>query len=161
MMSLELEQVDIQEVFHEVAEGKLVPVPLKVDPLEYQVRLLEHSNGDIEIFDFSTLFAIEQALALPENKELRKRWDRAISTTIKVKMRLLRLRALNMLEKYENKSPTSSAPDIAYCKTILADVLAEGTERVKAQFGYRALNTVRTENDEADEIAEQLEGRND
>ena len=167
---MSLEETDIQEVFAKVAEGKLGLVkvaPVKINRLEAQVKALEENSGNLgaalEPGKSEYLFKIEKHLALPENKELRQRWEAAIRLNIKIRMNLLRCKALDMLEGFENISKSSSAADVAFCKTILADVLAEGTERIKAKYGnQRAANTQeQDEADEADELAEQLSARND
>jgi hypothetical protein len=159
--SVKLERVDIQEVMHDVAEGNLELIPTSNDAfwLEREVNKLEHSFGNLDKLRNSDLFGIERALLLPENKELKKRWDLAIRLSTKIRMNLLRCKALSMLEFFDNDT---KAPINAFCKTVLADVLSENTERIKAKYGVRTATPNSTnEDDEADDLTRELEGRDD
>lgn len=152
---MSLEKVDIQEVFHEVADGKLEivkTVPLKIDWLESRVRHLEDYDGVVSVFPTKDLFVIEQQLLHPQNKSLKERWDRAIKLSTKIRMRLLKCKALDMLEEFD---ADSKAPQISFCKAILEDVLN------RAKYLNRMANAPEDEDEEADELVEQLEGGND
>lgn len=153
---MSLETVDIQEVMHEVAVGELVPVVLHNDPIYKAIENLEKASGDVSVFTPKGLFEIERALANPHNKELKKRWDRAIRLNAKVRLNLLRSKALNMLENFGDET---KAPVNAFCKIVLADILSEGTERIKAKYAYRtrANEGPDPEDEEADDIADQLD----
>lgn len=138
---MSLEVVDIQEVLHKAAEGKLVKVTGEpITDLNYAVLMLERDCGNITGLRDADLFKIEKALLLEDNKALKQRWDSAIRLSTKIRMNKLRCKALDMLEQYENKSMTSSAPDISYCKTLLAGFLTEETERAKAKYASSRTN---------------------
>ena len=70
-------------------------------------------------------------MLLPENRELRKRWNQAIQINTKIRMDKLRCKALELLETYNNEY---KATDIAYCKTVLSGVLAEDTAAARAKY---------------------------
>lgn len=160
---MSLETVDIQEVIHKVAEGKLEvikTVPLQFSPLEQLVKKLEIQSGILDMFSQHDLFKIELELSKPENKELKFRWNEAIRLSTKIRMNLLRCKALDMLETYQNKSETSSAPDIAYCKTLLAGVLTEDVAAARAKY-YNPKSSdnndlSRDDQDEMDHLAGQI-----
>ena len=80
------------------------------------------------------LFSIESELNQPENKELKKRWQKALRTSAKIRMDLLRCKAFDILERYENKSSSSSATDIAFAKSMLIGILVEDSEMVKSRY---------------------------
>jgi hypothetical protein len=129
VLKMELEKVDIQEVFHKVAEGTILEMPLQVAVttprriswIESQVNRLEFLSGDIQRFsETQKLFEVEQALSLSENAEFLKRWNKAIVINKKIRMRLITSKALRLLEDYQNLSPTSSAGDISYARTVLS-----------------------------------------
>lgn len=129
---MSLEVVDIQEVMHKVTEGKLVRVQTKESDIESAVRMIETMDyGDLSLWIEEKLFKVEKALLLPENRELRKRWNEAIEINTKIRMYKLRCKALDLLESYNNEY---KATDIAYCKTVLSDVLAEGTAAARAKY---------------------------
>ena len=130
---MSLEAVDIQEVMHKVTEGKLVRVQAKQESnVESAIRMIETMDyGDVSLWSDDNLFKIEKALLLPENREFRKRWNEAIEINTKVRMHKLRCKALDLLETYTNEY---KATDIAYCKTVLSDVLAEGTAAARAKY---------------------------
>jgi hypothetical protein len=157
-----LEQVDIQEVLRKVEEGKLEvvkTVPLKISILESNVRKLENYHGCVDTFTLQELFTIETALQRPENKELKHRWDATIRLSTKIRMNVLRCKALDMLELYQNKSSTSSAPDIAYCKTLLSGFLTEEISAARAKYYNKGDNTGGFDQDDRDEminLSEQL-----
>jgi hypothetical protein len=126
---MELEVVDIQEVFHEAAEGTLREMPLqivvatprRISWIESQVTRLEALGGNIQRFsETQQLFEVEQSLSLSENAEFLKRWNKAIVINKKIRMRLITSKALKLLEDYENLSPTSSAGDISFARTVLS-----------------------------------------
>lgn len=163
MMSLET--ADIQEVFTDIAAGKLELVQhpaIKRDEslwLEEKLRILENCFGDLKSFELSNggyLFPIELALTKPQHKELKKRWDKAIKLSSKVRMQILRCKALEMLENFSDET---KAPVNAFCKIILSDILSENTERIKARYAYRGNSNTGPdpEDEEADDIADQLD----
>lgn len=153
---MSLDMTDIQEVMHEVTESKLVPVAIHNDPISNAVNQLVKNAGDVTIFTPKGLFEIEQALANPFNKELRTRWNKAIRLNATIRMHFLRDKALTMLERFNDET---KAPINAFCKIVLSDILSEGTERIKAKYAYRPKesNTDTDEDDEADDIADQLD----
>lgn len=120
-----LEKVDIHEVMHEVAEGKLTRLPLatiqpvKINWLEAHVKELELACGDITSFEEAFLFKIQHELEHPQNAELLKRWNKAIAINKKVRMQLITHKALRVLERYQNLSSTSSAADVSYARAVL------------------------------------------
>jgi hypothetical protein len=117
-----LESVSIEDVMYEVAEGKLEVIqlqPAKLSWLEKAVDALEESAGDTSFFKDADRFRIEQELSLSQNKELAKRWYQLITTNKKIRMQLLTNKALEVLEKYENKSPNSSTSDISFARAVL------------------------------------------
>lgn len=81
------------------------------------------------------LFKIYLELEKPSNGKLKERWHKALRIFAKIRMDCLRLKAFDLLDKYENSSKTSSAPDISFAKAILLiteDTLSgvvEGTSR--------------------------------
>ena len=129
------EKVDIKQVMSKAAKGDLVRIDWKKPQawLEESVLQLEKDCGDIGLFDPDHLFNIEKELLNPDHKELKKRWDMAIKISTKVRLQLLRCKALMMLENFNDET---KAPINTFCKTVLADVLVEGTERSKAKFAY-------------------------
>ena len=156
-MSLE-KMVDISEIMHEVAEGNLVKLSPKLAPLglDALIQKLEEQSGDLSYFSKEGLFKIEKELALPENKEKKARWDAAVRLGTRIRMHLLRHKALKMLEDFQNMSSTSSSADVAYCRTVLGGVLAEDTERVKAKYASNRPGVTDVPADEIDEISSQF-----
>jgi len=106
--------------------------------LETEITRLEACEGDLGLFTpgsgFATLFRIEKELSKPENKELKKRWQTALRISAKIRLDLLHCKAFGLLEKYENKSSSSGATDIAFAKTMLSGVLAEDVEIAKRRY---------------------------
>lgn len=153
-MSISKDRVVAEIVQDEVVVPKTLSIFEAVTLLETHHGFLDALKGKVN------LFAVEMALGNAVNKDLKDRWEKAIAINIKVRMRLLRSKALSKLENYENLSPTSSAPDIAYCKTLLSDVLTEGTERIKAKYAVYKSNHepgVRSEDDEMTDVEKDLE----
>ena len=121
-----------------------VPDPeFKGYSLATDVEELEGCGGELQVFlDRSKgpdipdqrLFNIEGQLSLPENKALKQRWQKALRLSAKIRMDLLRCKAFDILEGYENKSSSSSATDIAFAKTMLIGVLMEDSEMVKSRY---------------------------
>jgi hypothetical protein len=164
--TMTLEKVDIKEVLSDAAEGKLQLVHQRKPQfnetqwLEEKVRILEDNFGDLKAFEFSGggyLFPIELCLNKTEHKELKRRWDTAIKLSTKIRLQKLRGKALDMLENFDNET---KAPVNTFCRIILADVLSENTERIKAQYGYRPPSHV-PDDREADDLQDQLEMRED
>ena len=115
----------------------------QTNSLEQDVEELEGWGGNLQKFLAQAkemglaeekLFGIEQQLCLPENKELKKRWQKALRLSAKIRMDLLRCKAFDILENYENKSSSSSATDIAFAKSMLIGVLVEDSEMVKSRY---------------------------
>src|ERR1700676_2273214 len=111
--------------------------------LEQLVTQLEEVGGDLDRFmehsntpgiKEQLFFRIEQRLSKPENAELKERWHNALKLSAKIRMDLLRCKAFNLLENYTNASPTSSASDIAFAKTVLVGILVEDSEMVKSKY---------------------------
>jgi hypothetical protein len=110
--------------------------------LEDYCKHLEGLCGNLEDFKtrttYATLYNIQTALQLPENVELRQRWNRAVRIGEKVRIDLLRCKALKVLETF---SGDDKAPVVTYAKTLLADHLAEtaetGKQRVLKAFGVQ------------------------
>lgn len=129
---MSLEVADIHEVMHKVTEGQLVRIDQAKSKLQEAVRCLEENDfGDLILWSEENLFQVEKALLLPENREYRKRWNEAIEINTRIRMNKLRCKALELLETYNNEY---KATDIAYCKTVLSDVLAEGTAAARAKY---------------------------
>lgn len=141
---------------HQVEEGKLElvkTVPLKMDWLEAEVwRLEQKASGDISLWPKESLFQIEAALLHPEHKQLKERWERAIKLSTKIRMRLLKCKAFDVLETFNEDG---KAPQISFAKAILEEVLN------RAKYLNRMAAAPEDEDEEADELTEQLEGRDD
>lgn len=98
------------------------------------VKLLETYGGNLKRFLVaykgsetgqyeSILFQIYEQLNLEENRELLKRWIRALQRSKHIRLELLQCRALQTLEQFDSQTPKSSSPEIAFAKVILDDVL--------------------------------------
>lgn len=116
---------------------KVVTAPAHSHPqADALVKQLESKGGNLDLCNFSEvdLFNAEIELAREENKEWRKRWDRALRISAKVRMDSLRCKALKLLEDYKNMSVTSSTSDLAFAKTVLIGVLVNEAEAVKSRW---------------------------
>lgn len=130
-------------------------------PLIQAVEALETCGGNLDTFIANhtsqqanpeqMLFWFELQLMKPENAALKERWQSALRLSAKIRMDKLTCRALRLLETYQNLSPTSSATDISYCRTILSAILTDDNERMKSKY---RVNTVAEHNEEADELDE-------
>jgi hypothetical protein len=132
------------------------------DDLAANCIKLENLQGDLKQFkDISSpkqLFDITSSLQLPENVELRQRWRNAIRTGEKVRIDLLRCKALTILEQFDAES---KAPEVSFAKTLLADHFTESTEtgkqRVLKAFGVHPTGESNPE-DEIDLLEKDLGG---
>lgn len=139
--------------------------------IEEAVSLLEHCGGDLEQFLTKAvllglsreqyLFGIELKLSKAENLELKRRWQKALKLSAKVRMDLLRCKAFTTLEEYKNISSSSSAADISFAKAMLVGILVEDSESVK--FKYRPIavpgagGQTATEDQECDALEDEFD----
>lgn len=117
--------------------------PSSIDPA-VMVGVLEEFGGNLERFvkhfydeqekQEDLLFGLYLHLNKPENAELNQRWKFALRLSATLRMDLLRCKAFTKAETFENKSSTSSAPDVAFFRTLLQAPLVEESERIKYKY---------------------------
>jgi len=116
------------------------------------VEALEGCGADLEAFcveyspmeDYHVwLFHVHQKLSADPQKL--KRWHQSIAEGLAVRLALLQQKAVSKMEEWQNKSDANSAPDIAFAKLLLDDILTEKSESAKwrvAQPFRRELKTM-------------------
>jgi hypothetical protein len=126
--------------------------------LTHYCEKLELCQGNLEkllkLFPEINLFELETLLQLPENLTLRKRWRKAIYISEKIRIDLLRCKALKILEDF---NPESKSPVVMFSKTLLGDQLTEANETAKQRvFKAFGVNSPSSPDDTLDELEKEL-----
>ena len=133
---------------------------------------LEASGGNLIAFcksccteDNSRKWLFQIQKDIEKYPEQAKRWREAITRGLEIRLDCLQARALEKLETWSNTSETNSASEIAYAKTILADILTGRIEHAKrraAQPFMKELKDLMTKeikeetNEHEEELLEEL-----
>lgn len=118
---------------------------------EDYVKVLEGVGGDLDAFcttltasdetNWRLLFKVDQLLDADD--DARKRWRTALDRNLRVRMQYLQSTAMRKLETWSNKSDATSAPDIVYARTILADIFSAKIERGRRSAAFPYLKQLR------------------
>jgi hypothetical protein len=148
------------------------------ESLEETVSNLERCGGNLNTFltadcqygqsELERMFQIEKQLNESANKEFKKRWQKALKISAKIRMDLIRCKAFEILESYENKSSSSSATDISFAKAMLIGVLVEDSEMVKSKYrpipstlGQGTQSTAESQDDAIGDLEDDFENAKD